>query len=257
MQPEQERDTLAPMSTRINYAPIVNEYARHRNAHPGVLRQFIQHSKPVSDSLVLEVGCGTGNYIAALYNATNCHAFGLDRSREMLRADAARDLPLQLFNGAAEQVALQDNYFDFIYSVDVMHHMRTPQAFYTAAQRALKPGGLLCTVTDSQWNIRQRRPLATYFPEIIPTELQRYPTISSLRTMMRHAGFNIIQETQVEMTFEIDDAQSYRDRAYSSLHLIPEQAFKDGLANLEKDLEQGPVPGFSSYTLLWGNKQSI
>ena len=74
--------------------------------------------------------------------------------------------------------------------------------------------------------------------------------------MMRRTGFNKIQETQVELTFEIDDAQSYRDRAYSSLHLIPQQAFQNGLAKLEKDLEQGPVTGFSSYTLLWGNKQS-
>ena len=74
--------------------------------------------------------------------------------------------------------------------------------------------------------------------------------------MMRQAGFNTIRETQVEMAFEIDDAESYRDRAYSSLHLIPEQAFQDGLAKLEKDLEQGPIPGFSSYTILWGHKQS-
>ncbi len=248
---------MAPMPTRLNYDPIAKEYARHRNADPGVLRQFIERSIPVSDSLVLEAGCGTGNHIAALYSATNCHAFGLDYSREMLRAAAARELPLQLFNGAAEQVAVQDNYFDFIYSVDVIHHMRDPQAFYNAAQRALKPGGLLCTVTESQRNIRQRRPLATYFPEFIPIQLQRYLSISSLRTMMRQAGFNTIQETQVEMAFEIDDAQSYRDRACSLLHLIPEQAFQDGLAKLERDLEQGPVPGFSSYTLLWGTKQSI
>ena len=122
------------MPARINYDPIAKEYARHRNTHPGVLRQFIEHSTPVSDSLVLEVGCGTGNYIAALYSATNCHAFGLHHSREMLRTAAALDLPLQLFNGAAEQVAVQDNYFDFIYSVDVVHHMRSPQAFYTAAR---------------------------------------------------------------------------------------------------------------------------
>ena len=73
--------------------------------------------------------------------------------------------------------------------------------------------------------------------------------------MMRQAGFNTIQETQVKMTFEIDDAQSYRDRAYSSLHLIPQQAFQSGLARLEKDLDQGPISGFSSYTLLWGHKQ--
>jgi ubiquinone/menaquinone biosynthesis C-methylase UbiE len=34
---------------------------------------------------VVEVGCGTGNYILALVEAMDCHGWGVDPDDEMLR----------------------------------------------------------------------------------------------------------------------------------------------------------------------------
>ncbi|OFX26719.1 MAG: hypothetical protein A2Z07_02230 [Armatimonadetes bacterium RBG_16_67_12] len=44
----------------------------------------------------------------------------------------------------------------------------------------------------------------------------------------------------------------YRDRAFSSLHLIPQEAFARGLARMEQDLREGPIHCVSRYLLLWG-----
>ena len=53
----------------------------------------------------------------------------------------------------------------------------------------LKQRGKICTVTDTDEIIRNRMPMSVYFPETIEIELQRYPSITALRTMMADAGF--------------------------------------------------------------------
>jgi hypothetical protein len=116
----------------------------------------------------------------------------------------------------------------------------------------LAPGGRNCTATDSEDDILRRRPLSSHFPETIPHELDRYPSIGTLRAGMAAAGFGEIHTTHVELEYELSDLQPYRDRAYSSLHLISGEAVERGIARLESELESGPVPALSLYTLVWG-----
>jgi SAM-dependent methyltransferase len=240
----------------VDYAHLADEYARHRQVHPGVLRALCDRTS--SESLVLEVGCGTGNYITALTAITGCRGWGIDPSSEML-ARAQRRLGayssasrVQLSPGQGECLGVPDGAFDFVYSIDVIHHIQDRTAYLQGAYRALQPGGQLCTATDSEWIIRHREPLATYWPETIEVELARYPRIHHLETLYREAGFEDIQCSCVERRVALVDAQAYRDKAFSSLHLISESAFQRGLARLEHDLSSGPVPHVSRYTLLWG-----
>jgi hypothetical protein len=56
----------------------------------------------------------------------------------------------------------------------------------------------------------------------------------------------------VEDVYALTSAQPFRDKAFSSLHLIPEAAWRAGLERLERDLARGPVRGVSRYACLWG-----
>jgi hypothetical protein len=97
-------------------------------------------------------------------------------------------------------------------------------------------------------------PLATYFPETIAVELARYPPIDALRAMYEQTGFVDIEEQMVAFRYPLTDLQAYRDKAFSALHLISEEAFQRGIARMERDLQKGPVPCVSRYTLVWGTK---
>ena len=59
--------------------------------------------------------------------------------------------------------------------MDVIHHVVDRAAYYREAYRVLKPGGQVCTVTDSPWIIRHRQPLSEYFPETMPVETGPLP----------------------------------------------------------------------------------
>jgi hypothetical protein len=56
------------------------------------------------------------------------------------------------------------------------------------------------------------------------------------------------------MPIEIDRIDAFRDKAYSSLHLISEEAFRAGLERMREDLERGPVPGVNRYTIVVARK---
>jgi ubiquinone/menaquinone biosynthesis C-methylase UbiE len=156
--------------------------------------------------------------------------------------------------GRAEDLRLPDEAFDLVYTVDVIHHVRERARSFLEAFRVLRPAGLVCTVTDSEEVIRSREPLAKYFPEIVDIELGRYPSILDVRRFMQAAGFNSIREDTVERTFFFSDASPIRERVFSCLRLLDDDAFNRGISRLDEDLARGPVRCVWRYVLLWGSK---
>jgi ubiquinone/menaquinone biosynthesis C-methylase UbiE len=266
----------------LDYDQLAAEYARHRQVHPGVLQALHQavrgldvHRRP----RVLEIGCGTGNYILALTASTGCEGWGIDPSEGMLATaqarmaahlqqatqpvgagivlPQARSTAVQFRVGSAGELDLPDAFFDLVYSADVVHHVPDVERYAKEAYRTLAPAGRFCTVTDSESIIRSREPLATYFPETVEADLARYPPIARLRALYEQAGFVEIAERTVEFRYPLVDLHAYRDKAFSVLHLIPEAAFQRGLARMERalgDHSRTPIHGISRYTLLWGAK---
>lgn len=236
----------------IDYDRIAADYAQYRQVHPEVLRRLVDGLE--AGLHVLEVGCGTGNYISAIQERVGCPCWGVDPSTEMLAQ--VRSKSLQTEQGTAESLGLPDGAFDFLFSVDVVHHVSDRgQAMHEGA-RVLRPGGRICTVTDTEEVVRRREPLAVYFPETIDVDLARYPSINDLRSSMQVAGFRNIAEELVEFSYPLTDIAPFRAKAFSCLRLIPEETFQKGISRMEQDLAKGPVPCVSRYVMVWGTKST-
>ena len=238
-------------SEKTDYAPLAKPYAQHRKPHPVVLARLREQLRP--SSRVLELGCGTGNFITSLRNEVGCDCVGIDPSAEMLEQLRARSSDVTLLQNSAERLELPAESFDLVYSVDVIHHVEGLAAAFDEAARVLRPGGRVATITDSEWVIRNRLQ-SHYFPESIDVELQRYPSMVRLRAEMARAGLQDVREELVEHQYELTSADSYRAKVYSSLLYISDEAFQRGLQRLEADLQRAPVVGIARYVLLWGRK---
>jgi ubiquinone/menaquinone biosynthesis C-methylase UbiE len=238
----------------IDYESLAQDYARHRRLHPGVLRSLLEGGGVTGASRVLEVGCGTGNYVGALRRLTGCAAVGLDPAAAMLGEARGAAAATGLCRGRAEALPFADASFDLVFSVDVIHHVGDRAAFHREAARLLRPGARLCTATDSEEIIRGRVPLSRYFPETVAVELARYPRIETLLDLMGAAGLNDLRTETVEATYAVTSSAPYSSCAYSSLLLIGDEALRAGVARLDADLARGPVAGVARYVLLWGTQ---
>jgi SAM-dependent methyltransferase len=152
--------------------------------------------------------------------------------------------------GRAERLPFASGSMAMVYSVDVIHHIGNRAAAAAEAYRVLRPGGVYAIVTDSEGDLARRVPLARYFPETVAAERRRYPPIGWLREENAAAGFSGFEEHHTLTRRQLTDIQPYREKAYSSLHLIPPDAFARGIAALEADLARGPIEAESHYTAL-------
>lgn len=239
-------------SLRTDYEAAAAAYARNRAVHPGVVADLIREAGLHGGSRILDVGCGTGNYARALQEATSCAVSGVEPSDQMRQRAGGAATWTALAAGSAEALPFPEGSCDLVYSTDVIHHVGDRAAYFSEAKRVLEPGGRIATVTDSPEDIARRRPLSNYFPETVAIEERRYPTITTLRAEMAAAGLTGIHETHVELAYPLTDIRGYRERAYSSLLLIPDDTLARGLARMEEDLLAGPIAALSLYTLVWG-----
>lgn len=243
-----------PHHSQIDYERAATPYALHRDIHPGVLAEIIVGANVTAHTRVLDVGCGTGNYARALQQETGCQISGIEPS-DAMRANAMDAANWDaLVPGSAETLGFPDASFDLVMSTDVIHHVGDRPAFFREALRVLAARGRIATVTDSREDIARRRPLSSHFPETIEVEQRRYPTIETLQAEMSAAGFQALPLGHAEMAYDLAQIAAYRDRAFSSLHIIDEDAFGRGIARMEADLVSGPIPSLSLYTIVWGEK---
>jgi ubiquinone/menaquinone biosynthesis C-methylase UbiE len=243
------------MNKILDYDALTAEYSTYRKVHPDVLLQLFDALRDKDHPCILEVGCGTGNYIRSIQAVLECDAWGIDPSAGMLTAAAERNQDVHLAQAYGENLPFTPGQFDFVFNVDVIHHVRGLTEFYAEMGRVLTPGGILCTVTESSELIRTRVPLSSYFPETVSHELERYPHIEKLVGLMISCGFEEIHQEVVRFPYLITDAGPFESRAFSTLHLISEEAFQRGLARLRADLEHGPVAACSHYLMLWGKRK--
>ena len=122
----------------INYDKIATEYAQRRKVHPEVLKTLFLTGEIGTVSKVLEIGCGTGNYIIALESLTGCSCWGTDPSEQMLSKARKHTEKIIFQPGKAEKLDFPQNFFDLVFSVDVIHHVNKIIDYFQEAYRVLK-----------------------------------------------------------------------------------------------------------------------
>lgn len=196
---------------------------------------------------VLDVGCGTGRLAVALAELGS-RVWGVDPSEEMLAEARVRAGRLAAFKRApAEALPFRDGWFERAVLRLVVHLVDRGRALPEVA-RVLGPGGRAVIGTFRPEHF-ERFWLNPWFPSIPEIDRARFPAPAVLADELRRAGFASVRMrplTQIRRTRREDALERLRGRFISTLQLVPEEEFREGLERAEREL-----PGEVEYALEW------
>lgn len=175
---------------------------------------------------VLDLGCGTGTFLLHYVEATGDTACGLDPSAEMLAQARAKPgaEAVGWVLGQAGALPWPEGTFRAIFASQAWHHF--PDQAQVAAEcfRLLAPGGLLLVKTFSHAHWRAK-PVFRFFPEMLASQLARYPDEPELKAQLRAAGFRPVAAAEhnwEDWTRPSDYIRAAQERWYSMFsHLAP------------------------------------
>jgi ubiquinone/menaquinone biosynthesis C-methylase UbiE len=168
----------------------VAAYGRHaRRLHGDVMAAV----DSFTFDAVLDVGCGTGQTLAAIVAAHPAvRAYGIDLSGEML-AVARRRLAgaAELQVADAERLPLADGSVDLVVCVDSFHHYPDPGAALREMRRVTRPGGGLVM---GEWRVAAAlRPLMNFLLPRLPEGDVHIYTARELIALAAAAGYSALR----------------------------------------------------------------
>ena len=235
---------------RVNYDQVATVYDRRyaEGGPAGLAAALLCLMDQVGAETVLEVGCGTGHWLAVLQAASH-QLVGLDLSVEMLRRAQGQQETFRLALGHANALPFAHNTFDIVYCVHALHHFDHPGAFVHGVLPLIRPGGGLAIVGMDPHTGRDRWYLYDYFPGTLDADLARYPSAGTIVDWMVAAGFDRITLRQVARILDTQHGRDLLDTPWlhkhstSQLALLAGEAYAAGMARIGAALDAAEAAG--------------
>lgn len=243
----------------VNYNEISKIYDSVREGDMVTINRIIEEGKIDSNSKVLEIGCGTGNYTELISKATNATVYGIDQSQGMLEKARTKNTDINYINGDAVHLDCFDkNKFDVIYMIDVIHHIQDIDTMFKNIFRVLKNDGSLFIFTDTHDHIRNRL-TSKYFPETLEVELNRYQSSEEIISFLSKNNFTGIKSDT--LTLGVDEYFGQRlvniatKKGYSMFNLISPNAIEAGIQRLQHDMKFQKIIYHRNAPYIFGKKE--
>jgi ubiquinone/menaquinone biosynthesis C-methylase UbiE len=254
---------------RIDYDTVASGYDCRYSVHSyaGIERHLAAFAGAAG--AVLEIGCGTGHWLATLGgqargiagniagssaagsptpvtrrdpDASAKHVAGIDPSARMISRAKATAPDATLVRAAAEQLPWKTSTFDRVFCINAAHHFQDRARAIAEARRVLRPGGAVLIAGREPPSDEERWWVYDYFEETRAIDRARYPAAETLRQEMANAGLIRCESFEIErLTARFGAAEALEngvvDRRFSSqLTALSDEAFARGVARIRDDL---------------------
>lgn len=248
--------------TRVNSCPVINrrafrsgqlptEHFNERFSEENLsfwVPLIIEHGGIAERETVLDIGCGTGGFSAAIASAAAARVVGLEQSGDFIafarshhttRCGSARWV-----NGDAADLPFADGSFDRVVLSLVLHQLPEPERTVREAARVTRAGGSVLVRTIAPEDARGRVP-ARFFPSMAAADEARMPRVAEIERWLSAAGLRagpacrVIRNAHLSLAEQVRHAQIEVRSRYAS---IPEEELHEGLRRMRDDaLSHGGV----------------
>ena len=216
------------------------------NDYPGTERALREFAGENHD--VLEVGCGTGHWLALL-QTWGCRAIGLEPSEQMLARAAERQCGARLLRGHAEAIPCADASFDRVVCINALHHFADKRRFVGEARRVLRPGGRFMAINLDPSQGLDSWCIYDYWPSTLALDRERYPRSEDIRSWLAAAGFGECASYVADRILFDRVAREALERGLlaktvtSQLMLLDDAEYQRGIAAIEGAIQAAEARG--------------
>jgi len=172
-------------------------HPRYQQTIAGILKKWL------AGRIVLDIGCGTGDYLARLTGA--CTPVGVDISLEALRlAGGLRVI------GSAESLPFRTGAIGGVFGIGMFHSLERPEEMLREVRRVIGAGGLLILVVPSAHSLAAvasrcfggvlRHLFQSLESDAIP-EIHRFFTVKALTGLLARNGYRTIAVEMVHIGY--------------------------------------------------------
>jgi 2-polyprenyl-3-methyl-5-hydroxy-6-metoxy-1,4-benzoquinol methylase len=174
-----------------------------------VVRKEMIAFVPSEAKIILEVGCGDGNFAELLLLRGVTEVWGIEYEKEQAELARKRMTTVIVGDVAQRMAELPDNYFDAIICNDVLEHLIDPYTVISKLKYKLKKEGVMISSIP---NIRYFRNLFDYFFKknwdytdsgIMDKTHFRFFTYRSIRKMFESNGYEVVKMEGINPTKSI------------------------------------------------------
>jgi len=214
-------------------------YDAGRGYAPEVLKFWLDtvSSAVRGDSIddILDLGCGTGRYSAALASHFGARVVAVDPSKKMLIEARKKRAPgVRFVRGSGEAIPLANATVDMVFISMVLHHFDNRFKALEECHRVLRPAGMVC-LRSGTTNRIDAYPYVAFFPKAVPLLTNSLQSFSFIEKAFLNAGFQLahheVVQSEVAASWSIY-ADKITHRADSILAQLTDQEFEKGLTAL-------------------------
>ncbi len=252
------------MSSYEDYTRASDAYDRTRVAVGDdiVLGALTKGRVPLRETRLLDAGCGTGSYAAAVERFVGSLTL-LDASEGMLSrakeklADVDR---AEFHHGQLQQLPFEDSTFDAVMTNQVLHHIGDDEPgswpehekVFAEYRRVLRPGGVLVVNTCSQLQLRHGYWYYALIPSAVESLRRRYAPLADIEQIaashhLTHTGSYVPVGATIQGPAYFDGAgplsESWR-LGDSTWALADDDELADATAKVAALREEGALEAF-------------
>jgi ubiquinone/menaquinone biosynthesis C-methylase UbiE len=235
----------------VEYDVIGKTYNVTRQADARILQDLLNGLEVPVNSLILDVGAGTGNYSVEL--AKKGYKVIAVEPSYVMRETGKKHPNLMWLEGFAENLPLEEDSVDGIICTLAIHHFGDLSKAFKEMVRVSKSRGKIVVFAADPWLCPEDRCwLQDYFKPIISQSYQVYKPMEEVSHELRQATNNHVEVKEFPVPFDIMDyffASAWRRpelylehdfrAGVSALAKCPDEILSPLLHRLETDLRTG------------------
>ena len=229
----------------INYDQFSQIYDLSRGVNPKTVNDLVEFTYVDQNSLLLDMGCGTGNYTNALKQYVQ-YIIGLDLSLGMINKAKDKFPNLEYTNSNVLWIPFRSEIFNALYLIQVIHHISNKFLLFKEVYRVLQKNGHIAIHTCSHDQINTYW-YTYYFPKGLKAELKRFLDVKDIISLLKKTGFSKIgvRICYYDTVILNKSPENYLDKNFrdgdSFFALMEEDEIEAGCIKLENDIKSGVI----------------